>query len=30
MSTSEILSRLDLKIHEISHKKYLTVDGDIT
>jgi hypothetical protein len=30
MNTSKILSQLDLEIHEIDHKKHLTVDGDIT
>jgi hypothetical protein len=30
MSTSERLSRFDLKIHEVSHQELLTVDGDVT
>jgi hypothetical protein len=30
MSTSERLSRLDLKIHKVSHQERLTVDGDVT
>jgi hypothetical protein len=29
MSTSERLSRLDLKIHEVGHQERLAVDGDI-
>jgi hypothetical protein len=29
MSISKKLSRFDLKIHEVSHKKCLTVDEDI-
>jgi hypothetical protein len=29
MSTSERLSRLDLKIHEIDHQEYLAVDRNI-
>jgi hypothetical protein len=28
MSTSKILSRLDLEIYEVSHQKCLTIDGD--
>jgi hypothetical protein len=27
--TSEILSRLDLEIHEVGHQEHLTVDGDV-
>jgi hypothetical protein len=29
MSTSERLSQLDLKIHEVGHQEHLAVDGDI-
>jgi hypothetical protein len=29
MSTSQILSRLDLEIHEVSHQERLAVDGDV-
>jgi hypothetical protein len=29
MSTSEILSRLNLKIYEVGHQERLVVDGDI-
>jgi hypothetical protein len=29
MSTSERLNWLDLKIYEVGHQKYLTVDRDV-
>jgi hypothetical protein len=29
ISTSERLSQLDLKIHEVSHQECLAVDGDV-
>jgi hypothetical protein len=29
ISTSERLSRLDLKIHEVGHQERLAVDGDV-
>jgi hypothetical protein len=29
MRTSEKLSWLDLKIHEVDHQEWLTVDGDV-
>jgi hypothetical protein len=29
MSTSERLNRLDLEIHEVDHKEWLVVDGDV-
>jgi hypothetical protein len=29
MSTSERLSRFDLKIHEVGHQKCSAVDGDV-
>jgi hypothetical protein len=29
MNTSERLSRLDIKIHEVGYKERLAVDGDI-
>jgi hypothetical protein len=30
MSTSEKLSRLDLKIYEVGYEERLAVDGDVT
>jgi hypothetical protein len=30
MSISERLSRLDLKIHEVSHQERIAIDGDVT
>jgi hypothetical protein len=30
MSTFERLSRIDLKIHEVGHKKRLTIDEGVT
>jgi hypothetical protein len=30
MSTSERLSRFDLKIYDVSHQERIAVDGDIT
>jgi hypothetical protein len=30
ISTFERLSRLDLKIHEVSHQERIAVDGDVT
>jgi hypothetical protein len=29
MSTSETLSRLDLKIYEVNHQEHIAVDGDV-
>jgi hypothetical protein len=29
MNTSEKLSRLDLKIHEVGHQEHFTIDGDV-